>query len=108
MKLMNLLENLEFGSKDPHAEPLHVNKDGRAILFTLKPGQSIREHNAPSSPFFVVVLRGEGVFAGGDGIEHTCGPYTLLVFDAGEQHAIRAVAELVFVGFLHGAPLAQK
>lgn len=108
MKLANLLENLKFGSENPHAEPLHVDRDGRAILFTLKPGQSIREHNAPSSPFFVVVLRGKGIFAGGDGIEHTCGPDTLLVFDAGEQHAIRAVDELVFVGFLHGAPLAQK
>jgi len=83
---------------------LSHNKQGRAILFTLKPDQSIREHNAPSSPFFVVVLKGKGIFAGGDGVEHTCEPNTLLVFDAGEQHAIRAVEELVFVGFLHGAP----
>lgn len=81
---------------------------GRAILFTLKPEQSIREHNAPSSPFFAVVLKGQGVFTGGDGVEHACGPNTLLVFDAGEQHAIRAIDELVFVGFLHGAPGAQK
>ena len=108
MKLANLLENLEFGSNDPHAEPLHADRQGRAILFTLKPGQSIREHNAPSPPFFVAVLKGKGVFAGGDGVEHTCGPNTLLVFDAGEQHAIRAVEDLVFVGFLHGAPGAQK
>jgi len=108
MKVTNLLENLEFGNKEPHAEPLHADKEGRAILFTLKPGQSIREHNAPSSPFFVVVLKGWGVFTGGDGIERTCGPDTLLVFDTAEQHAIRAVDELVFVGFLHGAPLAQK
>jgi len=108
MKLVNLLENLKFGNKDTHAEPLHADRQGRAILFTLKPDQSIREHNAPSSPFFVVVLKGKGVFAGGDGVEHTCGPNTLLVFDAGEQHTIRAVDELVFVGFLHGAPGAQK
>jgi quercetin dioxygenase-like cupin family protein len=108
MKVTNLLENLKFGSKEPHAEPLHVDKEGRAILFTLKPGQSIREHNAPSSPFFVVVLKGKGVFTGSDGVEHICGPDSLLVFDAAEQHAIRATQELVFVGFLHGAPLAQK
>ena len=108
MQLVNLLHNLKFGSKDPHAEPVHSERDGRAIVFTLKPGQSIREHNAPSSPFFVVVLKGKGVFAGGDGVEQTCGPNTLLVFDAGEQHTIRAVEELVFVGFLHGAPLAQN
>jgi quercetin dioxygenase-like cupin family protein len=107
MKVANLLENLKFGSTEPHAEPLHVDKDGRAILFTLKPGQSIREHNAPSSPFFVVVLKGKGVFTS-DGSEQTCGPDTLLVFDAAEQHAIHAIEQLVFVGFLHGAPLAQK
>ena len=108
MKVTDLLKNMKFGDKDPHAEPLHVDTQGRAILFTLKPDQMIREHNAPSSPFFVVVLKGRGVFTGGDGVEHTCKPNTLLVFDAGEQHTIRAVEELVFVGFLHGAPLAQK
>jgi len=107
MKPVKLLENLEFGNTDPRAEPLHVDKQGRAILFTLKPDQSIREHNAPSSPFFVVVLKGKGVFVGGDGVEHTCERNTLLVFDAGEQHTIRAIDELVFVGFLHGAPGAQ-
>ena len=108
MKLVNLLDNLKFGNKDAHAEPVHSERDGRAIVFTLKPGQSIREHNAPSSPFFVVVLKGKGVFAGGDGVEQTCGPNTLLVFDAGEQHTIHAVEELAFVGVLHGSPLAQK
>lgn len=108
MKTIDLLENMQFGDKDPHAEPLHIDRKGRAILFILKPNQSIREHNAPSSPFFAVVLKGQGVFTGSDGIEHTCGLNTLLVFDAGEQHAIHAVEELVFVGFLHGAPGAQK
>lgn len=104
MKAINLLGNLTFGDKDPHAEPLHVDRQGRAILFTLKPQQSIREHNAPSSPFFAVVLKGTGVFTGGDGVEHTCGPNTLIICDAGEQHSIRAVEELIFAGFLHGVP----
>ncbi len=108
MKVTNLLENLKFGDKDAHAEPVHSDRKGRAILFTLRPGQSIREHNAPSSPFFVVVLKGKGIFAGGDGKEQSCGPNSLLVFDPGENHAIRAVDELVFVGILHGAPGAQK
>ncbi len=109
MKATNLLENLKFGDKDPHAEPIHSARDGRAILFTLKPGQSIREHKAPSTPFFVVVLKGKGVFSGADGDAHTYGPNTLLVFDAGENHLIRAInEELVFIGFLHGSPLAQK
>ena len=108
MKATNLLEDLKFGDKDAHAEPVHSDRKGRAILFTLKPGQSIREHNAPSSPFFVVVLKGQGVFPGADGKEQTCGPNTLLVFDPGENHTIHASEELVFIGILHGAPLAQK
>ena len=109
MKAVNLLENLKFGDKDPHAEPIYSARDGRAILFTLKPGQSIPEHNAPSTPFFVVVLKGKGVFAGSDGDAHTYGPNTLVVFDSGENHLIRAInEELVFIGVLHGSPLAQK
>jgi quercetin dioxygenase-like cupin family protein len=104
MKSMNLFENLKFREEGAHAEPLHADRNGRAILFTLKPDQSIREHNAPSSPFYVVILRGRGIFAGGDGVEQTCGTNTLLVFDPGENHLIRAVDELVFVGFLHDAP----
>ena len=105
MKATNLLENLNFGNKDPHAEPLHVDDNGRVILFSLRTDQSIREHNAPSSPFFVVVLRGRSVFAGSDGVEHTYGPNMLLVFDPGENHSIRALEDLVFIGILHGVPL---
>ena len=83
MKSINLMENWKFSDKDPHAEPLFADKNGRVILFTLKPGQSIREHHAPSSPFYVVVLSGKGVFAGGDGKELTVGPNNLLLFDFG-------------------------
>jgi quercetin dioxygenase-like cupin family protein len=102
-----LFENWKFYPKGPHAEPLHVDQNGRVILFTLEPGQIIREHNAPSSPFYAVILSGHGTFAGGDGVEQPAGPNTLLVFDPGERHVIRAVDQLVFLGFLHGAPGAQ-
>lgn len=108
MKSINLLENWQFNPKGPHAEPLHVDRNGRAILFTLKPGQSIREHNAPSSPFYVVILSGQGLFSGGDGVEKVIGPNTLLVFDPAEPHVIRALDKLVFIGFLHGAPGAWE
>ncbi len=107
MRSINLFENWEFNHNGPHAEPLYVNRNGRAILFTLKAGQTIREHNAPSSPFYVVIVSGRGVFAGGDGMELTVGPNMLLVFDPAEKHVIHALDELIFVGFLHGAPGAQ-
>jgi hypothetical protein len=52
-----------------------------------------------------VVLKGQGMFAGADGQERPFGPNSLLIFDPGENHSIRALGEnLVFVGFLHGAP----
>ena len=57
---------------------------------------------------YIVVLKGVGVFSGGDNREQRSGPGTLLVFSVGEAHAIRAEdEELVFVTFLHGAPGAQ-
>jgi quercetin dioxygenase-like cupin family protein len=108
MKCVNLLEDWQFNDKGPQAEPLHVDKNGRAILFTLLPEQTIRAHNVPSSPFFVMILEGQGIFTGGDGVEQVVGPNTLLVFEPGEQHAVRALENLVFIGFLHGAPGAQK
>jgi len=51
------------------------------------------------------VLKGKGIFAGKDGKEQSLGPNSLLIFDPGERHYIRAgKVALVFVGFLHGAP----
>lgn len=105
MKSMHLLEELEFDEQVAHAQPLYVDKFGRVIRFTLKPGQTIREHNAPNSPFYAVVIKGEGMFAGADGKEERFGPNALLLFDPKENHTIRALdQELVFAGFLHGAP----
>lgn len=104
MKNLQLLEHLEFHDKNPFAEPLHVDKVGRVLRFTLKPGQQVIEHNAPESPVYLVLLKGRGLFAGGDGQEREFGPGTLLIFDPGENHTIRAVTEeLVFIAILHGA-----
>jgi quercetin dioxygenase-like cupin family protein len=103
MRTTQLLENLEYHEDHPYAQPLYVDEDGRVIRFMLKPGQTITEHNAASSPFYVVVLKGQGVFSGPDGVEQTCSPNSLLIFNKGETHAVRALDdELVFVGFLHG------
>jgi len=103
MRATNLLESLEFHDPNPYAQPLFVDERGRVLRFTLKPGQRIREHEAEHSPFYVVVLRGRGAFAGGDGIEEEFGPGALLIFDIGERHTVRALdQELVFVGVLHG------
>ncbi len=105
MNTAQLLEGLTFNENNPNAQTLHVDKDGRAIRFTLRPGQSVAEHNAPHSPVHIVVLKGHGIFSGGDGTENLYGPNSLLIFDKGENHAIRALdEELVFLLILHGVP----
>ncbi|MCZ2115448.1 MAG: hypothetical protein LC131_16720 [Anaerolineae bacterium] len=103
MRTINLLENLEFHDTHPYAQPLYVDEHGRVIRFMLKPGQVIDTHNAPSSPFYAVVVKGRGIFVDSDGAEYEFGPDTALIFDVAEDHAVRALdEELVFVGFLHG------
>ncbi len=105
MQIIQLMEQLEFHTPNPYAQPLHVTETGRILRFMLKPGQSIREHHAPHSPFYAVILSGEGMFAGDDGQEERVGPGALLIFAPGERHAVRALeTELVFIGFLHGIP----
>jgi quercetin dioxygenase-like cupin family protein len=105
MRTMNLFDNLVFHDKDPYAQPLFVDDAGRVLRFTLRPGQKIRLHDAPDSPLYIVVLKGHGMFTGGDNNAERFGPNALLIFDRGENHSVEAVdEELVFVGFLHGAP----
>ncbi len=105
MKSTSITSSLRFRDAGPNADPLFVDQYGRIILFALKPGQSIKGHEVPQSPFYVVILKGHGVFAGADGEERRFGPNELLVFDPGERHEVRAEnEELVFLGFLHGAP----
>jgi quercetin dioxygenase-like cupin family protein len=105
MKTFALYENVIFNDKNANAEPLHVDTHGRILRFSLQPGQTIVEHNAPHSPVNIVVLQGHGLFAGGDQQEQKFGPDTMILFDAGENHLIKALDEpLVFLAILHEAP----
>ena len=78
-----LNDNWVFHDLDPYAEPLFVGESGRILRFALKPGQSVREHTAPHSPVYIVVLKGTGLFSGSDAQEQSFGPGALLVFDVG-------------------------
>ena len=109
MKSVQLLEGLEFDDANAHSQPLLVAPEGRILRFTLRPGQVVREHQAPHSPVYIVALKGQGMYAGGDGKEHQFGPNALLIFEAGESHSIRAMnEEVVFVTFLREAPGAGQ
>lgn len=108
MKTIPLLDGVTYREGDPLGQPLYIDHaalTGRILRFSMRPGQVMRQHHAPHSPVYIVVLAGHGFFSGGDGKEQLCGPNTLLVFDVGETHGVRADKEdLVFVTFLHGVP----
>jgi quercetin dioxygenase-like cupin family protein len=105
MKIYQLLENLTFHPDNPYAEPLSVDGQGRILRFSLRPGQSIREHQVPSSPFIVIVIKGHGIFTGAGGEDQKVGPDALIEFVPGETHSVRALdEELIFVGILHTVP----
>ncbi len=105
MKSFQLTSGWQFHDQEPFAQPLHVAADGRVLRFALRPGQEVKQHAAPHSPVYIVVLAGHGMFAGADGKEQQFGPDALIIYDAGENHSIRAQGEdLVFIAFLHGAP----
>ena len=103
MKSKQLLEDLEFHAAEPFAQPLLVDQHSRIIRWMLLPGQHIAEHEVPHSPFYVVVLQGQGMFAGRDGQERTYGAGSLLILEPGEAHTVRALDEaLIFVSFMQG------
>lgn len=105
MRKINLLEQLTFHQNRPYSEPLLVDSHARVLRFTLKPGQTIAEHNAPSSPFYVVGLAGSGIFTDGEGVSHRVAPDDLLIFEVGEKHSVAALDEdFVFLGILLSAP----
>ena len=100
-----LLEDLDFHESTPNSEPLFIDSRARILRFMLKAGQSISEHNAPSSAFYAVILQGSGTFTDGQGVAHVVKPNDLLVFDVAENHAVQAGDEdFVFLGILQNAP----
>lgn len=105
MRKTALLDNLEFHDNVPFSEPLLVDNHVRILRFMLRPGQTIAEHNAPSSPFYAVIVKGSGTFTDGEGKSHSVKPNDLLVFDIAEQHSVQAGDEdFVFLGILQNAP----
>jgi len=94
MQTFGLLAELEFfeeGDK-AHAQALHADHNGRALRWTLQPGQSVQ----PSTPVYQVVLQGSGYFAGQDDMERKLTP--------NEIHTALAEDEnLIFIAILHEA-----
>jgi len=108
MKTVRLMENWKFENDNAVAEPLFAGREGRVLRFALRPGQSIEEH-ASSSPVYIVVLKGRGMFAGGDGNEQQVNQNEMVILDPGEKHRIHAQDEdLVFLTFMQGVPESYR
>ena len=60
MQSLSIHENPVFHDSNPYAEPLFVAPTGRVLRFALRPGQTVREHTAPSSPVYLVSSRAPG------------------------------------------------
>lgn len=105
MEHLNLMEDIKFNDSHPIAQSIHADKNGRLLQFALKPGQELKPHSNLSSPVYLLVLRGHGVFKGDNDSEATCGPGSIIIYDVNEKHSVIAGnEELVFVAILHGAP----
>lgn len=106
MKSIQLLEGLTWNHKKghAHAEAVYVSETGRALRWTLLPGQEIAPSRTPHSPAFVTVLQGTGIFYHENGSEIKLGPNSMVVFEPGELHSVRAEEELVCIAVLHAAP----
>jgi len=105
MEYVKLLDDIRYNDGHPIAQSIHADKNGRLLQFALKPGQELKEHSSPSSPVYIIVLQGEGMFTGGDSSNQVAGPGSMIIYDVGERHSVKAGEdELVFVAILHGAP----
>jgi len=107
METVKLLSDLEFfeDGEMAHAQALHADHKGRALRWTLQPGQSVQPSTSPSTPVYLVVLQGTGYFAGEDRVERKLGPNDMAVFAPNEAHSARAEDEnLIFIAILHEAP----
>lgn len=104
MKTVGLLDSLEWHDSEGagRAQALHYDEHGRALRWTLRPGQVVKEFTTQQTPIYVVVLQGQGMFSGADGQEELRGPSSLVIFDQGEKHSARALDEnLVLIAILH-------
>lgn len=86
------------------AQLLLVDQYRRILRWMLKPEQNIKEHQVSDSPFYVVIIKGRGMFAEVDGHEQEFNSSSLLIFEPGEPYTVRNLdEELIFISFLQAA-----
>lgn len=109
MKAFNLVENLKYDDDRAHAEPMIVWDTGRVLRFTFKPGQSIPEADAPSSPMFYLILQGGAIFTDHAGNVQHYGPNMMIAYEPGETFEIKAGSEgVVMVAVMRETQMARR
>jgi len=109
MHSFDIMKDVEFKTEHPVAETILADKDTRLIRFSMLPGQVIKEHSAPSSPVYIVVLEGRGEFSDGEGGSKELGPNSCIKYELGEKHSVKATDEkLVFIALLRGSPRTEN
>jgi quercetin dioxygenase-like cupin family protein len=105
MRILHVLDGLEFNERRPHAKPLAPGNVGHAVCFTLRSGQSLRAHDALRSLVYLFVLKGEGIFSNATSSQRVraC---ALVVIEPGETYSVRAAGDLVFVAVRDDGPVA--
>jgi quercetin dioxygenase-like cupin family protein len=96
MRILYVLDGLEFNERRPRATPLAPGSAAHAVRFTLRSGQSLRAHDALRSLVYLFVLKGEGVFTGAAASQRVRAG-ALVVVEPGETYSVRALGDLVFV-----------
>ncbi len=105
MEHVDLMQDIKFNDSHPIAQSIHADKNGRLLQFALEPGQELKEHSNSTSPVYLLILKGEGVFRGDNGSQAVAGPGSIVIYDVDEKHSVKAgEEELVFVAILHGSP----
>ena len=105
MEYVDLMQDIKFNDSHPIAQTIHADKNGRLLQFALEPRQELKEHSNSSSPVYLLILKGEGVFRAECGAETLAGPGSIVTGDVDEKHSVQARdEELVFVAILHGSP----
>ncbi len=103
------MKDVKYKTDHSVAESILADKDTRLVRFSLLPGQSIKEHSAPSSQVHLIILEARGQFSDGDGAFMEFGPDTFIKYEQGEKHSIQAMDEkLVFVAPLKGSPSKEN
>lgn len=76
----------------PATAALHDTPAVRLVVFRIEPGQEIAMHTNPGT-VLLSVISGHGTIFGGEDESHQVGPGSMVAYEPGEPHGMRASGE---------------